>query len=48
MLPAVAKADESPEGPGREGNKPLMRNRSGRVSHPRQAFAGNILEDRRS
>lgn len=27
MRPGIGEAAESPEGPGRDGNKPLMRNR---------------------
>lgn len=32
--PAIVEADESPEGPGRDGNKPLMRNRRPDAASP--------------
>lgn len=44
MLPAVGKASEPPEGPGREGNKPLMRNLTANESHPRWVIAGNTFK----
>ena len=34
-LPAKGQSAESPEGPGRDGNKPLMRNRQADESLPR-------------
>lgn len=45
-LPAVGKASEPPEGPGRAGNKPLMRNLAANESQPRQVIAGNTLPAR--
>jgi len=34
-LPPKDEAGESPEGPGRDGNKPLMKNRKANMSLPR-------------
>lgn len=41
MLPSEGQSDESPEGPGRTQNKPLMRNASANVAIPTGITDGN-------
>jgi len=42
-LPAIAKRAENAEGPARDGNKPLMRNRTAAIAFPDANTAGNTF-----
>lgn len=41
--PAIVEAEESPKGLGRDGNKPLMRNRCGNAPAPRYGILPDTL-----
>ena len=45
-LPPIDQTGESPEGPGRDGNKPLMQNRTAAVPSPRANAGGNTFVER--